>query len=79
MPQDQYARLVQELGQLLVDHIEQHHPEDGFAAIKALDIMYWALVQLGPANGLELSEEDEPRSHDEQAEDSGEVVRRTPF
>lgn len=29
MPQDPYARIVQELGQLLVDHIEQHYPEAG--------------------------------------------------
>ncbi|MCX5544948.1 hypothetical protein M3A49_36820 [Paraburkholderia sp. CNPSo 3076] len=38
-----------------------------------------ALVQIGPANGLELSEQNEPTSRDEQAEESGEVVRRTPF
>ncbi|WP_429496257.1 hypothetical protein [Paraburkholderia youngii] len=35
-----------------------------------------ALVQIGPANGLELSEQNEPTSRDEQAEESGEVVRR---
>ncbi len=38
-----------------------------------------ALVRIGPANGLELSEQNEPTSRDEQAEESGEVVRRTPF
>ncbi|MEM5373485.1 hypothetical protein V4C53_47360 [Paraburkholderia azotifigens] len=37
------------------------------------------LVQIVPANGLELSEQNEPTSRDEQAEESGEVVRRTPF
>jgi len=33
---DAYARLVEELGQLLVDRIERHHPEASrFVAIEA--------------------------------------------
>ncbi len=54
-------------------------PAKCFALGKMLVKVSWALVQIGPANGLELSEENEPRSRDEQAEESGEVVRRTPF
>ncbi|MFL9936851.1 helix-turn-helix transcriptional regulator [Paraburkholderia sp. RL18-103-BIB-C] len=38
-----------------------------------------ALVQMGSANRLKLSERNELMSGDEQAEKSGGVVRRTPF
>ena len=38
-----------------------------------------ALVQIVPVNGLELSEQNELMPRDEQAAESGEVIRRTPF
>ena len=42
---DPHARLVGELGELLVDHIERHHPEASrFAAIKALGAAAKALA-----------------------------------
>ena len=37
------------------------------------------LVQIGSANRLELPEQNEPMTYDEQAEKSGRAVRRTPF
>lgn len=48
---DPYARLVEELGQILVDHIERHHPEASrFAAIKALGAAAKALAMIyGPS------------------------------
>ena len=60
---DAYARLVEELGQLLVDHIERHHPEASrFAAIKALGAAAKALAMIyGPAI-------EPPKSHEEQLE-----------
>lgn len=62
MPQDPYARIVQELGQLLVDHIEQHYPEAGFAAIKALGAAAKALAMIyGPSIMP-------PKRHEEQLE-----------
>ncbi|MEM5373475.1 hypothetical protein V4C53_47300 [Paraburkholderia azotifigens] len=50
-----------------------------FPASRVDDILARVLVQIVPANGLELSEQNEPTSRDEQAEESGEVVRLTPF
>lgn len=60
---DPYARLVQELGQLVVDHIEQRCPEASrFAAIKALGAAARALAMIyGPSIVP-------PKSHDEQLE-----------
>ena len=48
---DPYAPLVGELGQILVDHIERHHPEaPRFAAIKALGAAAKALAMIyGPS------------------------------
>jgi hypothetical protein len=42
-------------------------------------IDFGALVQIGLANRLELSEQNERMARDEQAEESGGVVRWTPF
>lgn len=60
---DAYARLVEELGQLLVDHIERHYPEASrFAAIKALGAAAKVLAMIyGPAI-------EPPKSHEEQLE-----------
>jgi hypothetical protein len=43
------------------------------------DVAQMALVQMGSANRLELSEQNELMTRDEQAEESGGVVRWTPF
>jgi hypothetical protein len=43
------------------------------------DLVEMALLQIGSANRLELSEQNELMTRDEQAEESGGVVRWTPF
>ncbi|MDR5735994.1 hypothetical protein QCE47_27140 [Caballeronia sp. LZ025] len=67
---DPYARLVEELGQLLVDHIERHHPEASrFAAIKALGAAAKALAMIyGPSIVP-------PKSHEEQLEWAYRILR----
>lgn len=60
---DPYARLVEESGQLLVDHIEQHHPEASrFAAIKALGAAAKALAMIYGSSIVPS------KSHEEQLE-----------
>ena len=47
--------------------------------VNPLAVRQVALVQIGSANRLELSEQNELMTRDEQAEESGGVVRWTPF
>jgi hypothetical protein len=52
---------------------------DVAAGYSTVHLSFMALVQMGSANRLKLSERNELMSGDEQAEESGGVVRWTPF